>query len=146
MDYCAAIMTGSAPDKAACQIQDDVESCWSNRIERQADGLTIRFNNSHTTFTFDPNASAHRFAWRCIDAHMIITGADDTAEWTGTRLVWDIREIADGCTIALSHEGLTPRLACFDACQRGWQHFFETSLRNHLNNEPAMPETSEQAD
>ena len=142
MDYSATLTTSATPDRAARQITDDLELWWSTRIDRNANGFTVRFNNSHATFAFEPGGSAERFAWTCTDAHMIMEGVDDLEEWKGTRLLWQIAPAPDGASITLTHEGLGPQIACFDICRRGWQHFFEVSLRDHLNGAPAQPETS----
>ena len=142
MDYRASIATSAPPDRAARAIRDDLEHWWSTRIERTPNGFTTRFNNSHATFTFDPDATALAFGWTCTDAHMIMEDVDDAAEWVGTQLIWTITPAGDGSQIKLTHKGLTPALPCFDICQRGWQHFFEISLRDHLNGQDGAPNTT----
>lgn len=141
MDYCATIATRAAPDDAARRILIDLDKWWSTRIERHDAGFTVRFNNSHATFAIEDNHQPHRFSWLCTAAHMIIEDVPDRTEWTGTRLNWHVVPDKTGSRITLTHQGLTPRIACFDVCQRGWQHFFETSLRNLLNGDAARPHT-----
>lgn len=143
MDYTATITVSALPDRAARMIVDDLETWWSTRVDRSAEGFTVRFNRSYATFHFDPGGTPTDFAWTCTDAHMIIDGLDELDEWAGTRLVWRAKPTPGGSAITLTHEGLAPRLACFDVCKRGWQHFFERSLRNHLNGTAAQPETSD---
>ncbi|MEL6463471.1 MAG: hypothetical protein AAFQ58_00765 [Pseudomonadota bacterium] len=145
MDYSATITASAPPDQAARMIIDDLGLWWSTRIDRDADGFTIRFNRSHASFALDPGGAPDHFTWTCTDAHMIMDGVDDPGEWKGTRLIWQIAPAPGGSTVTLTHKGLTPALPCFDICQRGWQHFFETSLRNHLNGDTALPETSQPA-
>ncbi|WP_299042888.1 hypothetical protein [uncultured Tateyamaria sp.] len=145
MDYSATIATPVAPELVGRQIVDDLALWWSTRVDRGADGFTVRFNNSHATFAFDPGATQDRFAWTCTDAHMIMDGVDDVAEWKGTRLIWQITPSDGGSMVTLTHQGLGPHIACFDICQRGWQRFFEISLRDHLNGASAQPETSRPA-
>ncbi|WP_299201044.1 hypothetical protein [uncultured Tateyamaria sp.] len=145
MDYTATITTSAPPEQAARQIADDLELWWSTRVDRGPSGFTIRFNTSHATFAIDPGSTAQSFTWTCTDAHMIMEGVDDPAEWKGTRLVWRIAPAPGGSMVTLTHEGLSPQIACFDTCQRGWQHFFKDSLRDHLNGETARPETSQPA-
>jgi len=142
MHYTATIAAPLPPREAARRIVDDLEQWWSTRVDRRADGFTVRFNASHATFRFDPGGTENRFAWTCTDAHMIMNGVDDPAEWAGTRLVWTVAATEAGSAITLTHQGLTPQIACFDICRAGWQHFFELSLRDHLNGAPAAPETS----
>ncbi|WP_299654436.1 hypothetical protein [uncultured Tateyamaria sp.] len=145
MDYSATITTSASPDRAARMITDDLELWWSTRVDRHPTGFTIRFNRSHVTFAIDPGNTTTDFSWTCTDAHMIIEDVDEPQEWKGTSLIWRVAPTTGGCKVTLTHKGLTPQIACFDVCQRGWQHFFETSLRNHLNGEAAIPETSQPA-
>ncbi|MEO0401787.1 MAG: hypothetical protein AAF214_05380 [Pseudomonadota bacterium] len=142
MDYTARITTSAPVERAARALLDDLELWWSTRIERTATGFTTRFNNSHATFAVDPQPSPGRSVWTCTDAHMIMDGVEDAAEWVATKLIWDIAKDPRGSVVTLTHQGLSPALPCFDICQRGWQHFFETSLRDHLNGHGGSPNTT----
>ncbi|MEL6809411.1 MAG: hypothetical protein AAFO97_16685 [Pseudomonadota bacterium] len=142
MDYTASISTTVSPERASQAVTDDLEHWWSTRIERRTDGFTTRFNNSHATFHFEPGPDPLSFTWTCTDAHMIIEDVEDSAEWVGTQLMWQITATETGCEIHLTHKRLGPTLPCFDVCQRGWQHFFETSLRDHLNSNDGAPNTT----
>ena len=139
MDYTATFHTPLPSRDAARRIVTDLEGWWSPRIDRHADGFTVHFNASHATFAFDPGGSDMAFGWTCTEAHMIIEDVADATEWTGTQLFWSVTRSENGSTVRLTHRGLTPQIACFDVCRRGWQHFFETSLRAHLNGAPAQP-------
>lgn len=142
MDYSATIQTHATPAQAARAIRDDLKIWWSTRVDYRADGFTVRFNKSHATFAHDPGGSPEAFSWTCTDAHMLMEGVADAAEWSGTQLIWRIAPTPKVSTITLTHRGLNPDIACFDICSRGWQHFFETSLKRHLEGETALPETS----
>lgn len=139
MDYSATIRCGAPPEEAARQISDDLEAWWGTRIERSVNGFTVRFNNSHATFAFAPKGTDAAFSWTCTDANMIIENVADPSEWRGTELVWEVTTDGPGSLVTLTHKGLSPDIECFDVCQRGWQHYFETSLRNHLNGRDASP-------
>lgn len=139
MDYCATITSSVPPSEAARRIVQDLEQWWSTRVERSADGFTIRFNKSHASFTFDRGGSGQHFAWTCTDAHMVMDGVEDASEWAGTQLIWSVDAAPQGSTVTLTHKGLTPALPCFDICTRGWEHFFEVSLRDHLNGGTTAP-------
>lgn len=142
MDYCATISTSASPARAAQIITQDLEQWWSTRIERTQTGFTTRFNNSHATFKCDTDDAAHALRWTCTDAHMIMEDVEDATEWVGTTLLWRIDPTENGCTIELTHKGLTPTLPCYDICRRGWEHFFETSLRDLLNGQKGAPNTT----
>jgi len=141
MDYRATIEVAADPATAARAIRDEMDKWWSLRVEQDAHAATIRFRNSHVTFAFDPGATERRFSWTCTDANMIIEDAHDSAEWQGTRLIWELEPMDTGSRITLTHQGLTPALECHRVCVAGWGHFFENSLKNHLNGGQAAPET-----
>ena len=142
MDYSATITVPLAPNDAARRIYDDLERWWSTRVDRHPGGFTVRFNASHVTFAIDPAGTDDAFNWTCTAAHMIIEDVHDASEWAGTRVRWQVDPEGTGSRITLTHEGLNDQIDCYDVCTRGWQHFFETSLRDHLSGGKAAPERS----
>ena len=137
-DYRASIDVPATADAARNAIFDEMHLWWSDRVEPSEAGFKIRFNNSHLRFEFSKDAP---LTWQCVDAHMIIEDVPDTEEWLGTSLLWAIEPSEGGTKITLHHKGLNENLACLDVCTRGWQHFFETSLRAHLSGEAPTPQT-----
>ncbi|MGR3714852.1 MAG: hypothetical protein ACU0A6_17220 [Shimia sp.] len=137
-NYRAMISVPTDIATARAAIFNDMHLWWTRRAERTPSGVIVRFNNSHASFTFDPE---NALRWLCTDAHMIINDYDP-AEWIGTQLQWDITPTDAGCDITLEHEGLNAHLACLDVCTRGWQSFFETSLKAHLSGGTPTPETN----
>ncbi|KPA23084.1 hypothetical protein shim_13780 [Shimia sp. SK013] len=136
-NYCATISVPTDVATARAAIFDDMHIWWTNRAERTPSGVTVRFNNSHASFAFD---AENPLTWLCTDAHMIINDYDP-AEWIGTRLRWGITQTQTGCDITLEHVGLNANLACLDVCTRGWESFFEASLKAHLSGGTPAPET-----
>ena len=59
----------------------------------------------------------------------------------GTSLLWHIAPEGGGSRITLIHKGLNDTLDCRDVCARGWQKYFEHSLREHLCGGQPTPET-----
>lgn len=142
MDYSATIHVPADPQVTSHAIRKEMHIWWSTRVELGQNSATIRFNNSHVTFAFNPDDQAMSFEWPCTDANMVIDGVADTTEWTGTSLIWAIVPAGSGSDITLTHKGLNHTLACLDVCTRGWQHFFEGSLRKHLSGDAPTPETN----
>jgi uncharacterized protein YndB with AHSA1/START domain len=45
-------------------------------------------------------------------------------EWNGTTIRFELSpEGAASCRLAFRHRGLSPKLACYDDCEAGWDHF-----------------------
>ena len=140
MDYSATFTVPTDPATAKRAICDEMHIWWTKRVELDGPIATVRFNNSHATFDRgEPEGDTMR--WPCLDANMIIEGVPDASEWTGTSLRWTIKPAGNGSIITLAHVGLNQDLECLDVCTRGWQHFFEGSLKAHLSGDAPSPET-----
>jgi uncharacterized protein YndB with AHSA1/START domain len=64
------------------------------------------------------------------------------ADWVGTTVHFDIAATpAGGTELRFRHAGLTPRLACYDDCQSGWDHFIP-SLRAYVETGTGHPNGS----
>ena len=49
-------------------------------------------------------------------------------EWSGTKVSFALEPADEGqCILSFRHEGLTPKLDCYEDCEAGWEHFL-TSL------------------
>ena len=45
-------------------------------------------------------------------------------EWAGTTVRFALRPLDESrCTVEFRHEGLSPRLACYEDCEAGWDYF-----------------------
>ncbi|MBT3054210.1 MAG: SRPBCC domain-containing protein [Candidatus Thiodiazotropha sp. (ex Codakia orbicularis)] len=75
----------------------------------------------------------------CCESHMVADDLDDTEEWLGTRLKFDIREQDGRSTITLIHIGLTPGMQCYEICKAGWDHYIDGSLKYYLNGMGGRP-------
>ncbi|MEE2946264.1 MAG: SRPBCC domain-containing protein [Pseudomonadota bacterium] len=141
-DYTATITTPATAEAAQNAILNEMHLWWSDRVELEENGFTIRFNKSHARFEFEAScASENQLVWRCTDANMIIENVDDTTEWHNSRLIWDITPTPTGSEVSLTHEGLNEKMECLDVCTRGWELYFENSLKSHLSGETPTPQT-----
>lgn len=138
----SATINVPAPVTAAWRaIRDEMHLWWSLQVEPSETGATIRFGNSHVSFDIGAERDGIE-QWLCTDANMIIEDVADTAEWQGTSLIWRVVPEGSGSRITLTHQGLNQSLECLDVCTRGWQHFFEGSLKAHLSGGMPSPETN----
>lgn len=64
---------------------------------------------------------------------------DFLSDWVGTRIIFALRPSeSGGTTLEFCHQGLTPRLECFDQCQQGWDHYLP-SLRDYVETGTGRP-------
>lgn len=50
------------------------------------------------------------------------------AEWTDTKISFEIFKIDNQTQIRFTHLGLVPAYECFDVCSNGWNHYIRQSL------------------
>jgi len=70
-----------------------------------------------------------------------ITACDFLPDWVGTAPVFTLTESgAEGCELRFRHEGLNPRLDCYDMCRTGWDQYLP-SLRDYIQTGTGNPYT-----
>ncbi len=71
----------------------------------------------------------------CTEAYHILTDKPDASqtEWLGSFLRFNIETTENETRIDFVHEGLTPKLDCYEVCEEGWDHFFVNSLKKYLD-------------
>lgn len=136
--YHADIQVPANATAARHALFHELTKWWSLRVDPLSNGFRIHFGGSHVRFDY---AGEDQMIWRVVESNMLIDDVPDADEWLGTHLEWQIADHPGGCKITLTHHGLSPQLACYDVCSRGWQHYFETSLRAHLSGGTPAPET-----
>ena len=61
-----------------------------------------------------------------------------TQDWLGTMMQFDIAPAGTGTRLCFRHAGLTPQLACFDACAAGWTQFM-ASIQTYAHTGTGTP-------
>lgn len=116
---------------------------WSTFItgdaEQPGDRFTLRVPELHLSrFVVREHEPGRRLVWRVEE-----TGEPgEQQEWLGTELVFEAEAIEDGRTaITLTHQGLEPRLDCYEVCSTAWTHHLSAGLEALLSGEDADPLT-----
>ena len=110
----------------------DVRGWWSGEIDGRTDVLGAEFTYRHedlhrSTQRITELDVGRRVVWHVVEAHLGFV--EDTAEWTGTDITFDLTPVDDGTQVRFTHIGLAADAECFDTCSRAWHHYVATSLR-----------------
>ena len=54
----------------------------------------------------------------------------DPNEWTGNKIVFDIRPKGDKTELVFTQAGLTPAYECYKVCSDAWTGFIQKSLQS----------------
>jgi hypothetical protein len=121
----------AAPDHIFDAVVD-VRAWWTGDITGPTDEVGAEFTYRHEgvhrsvqrVTALEPG---RRVAWHVVEGYLDFV--QDTQEWTGTDVVFEISPVTQGSTLRFTHVGLSPRLECFDACSGAWQYYVGTALR-----------------
>jgi hypothetical protein len=80
--------------------------------------------------------------WKVVDNFFDFT--DDTKEWSGTEMRFDIVPRGSKTEIQFTHLGLVPAYECFDVCSNAWDFYLRTSLRGLIRSGSGLPNPLEQ--
>jgi uncharacterized protein YndB with AHSA1/START domain len=109
---------------------------WSEEIVGDADKVNevfdYHFEDVHACkVKIEELEPAQKVVWRILENDFNFT--TDKTEWVNTTAVFDIATNGDKTIVTLTHHGLTPEDECFEACNQGWTHYMQVSLKNFIS-------------
>ena len=133
--YSTEVLISIKPESVYKAITKDIDKWWtelSNQALEVGDQLVVRFEKNTswvmTVSEANPNKS---LIWKVVEANHDLENLSKKDEWKGTNIKWEIVENKNGSKVTLTHQGLVPKLECFEICQAGW-HYFLVSLKEYL--------------
>ncbi|MCP6770020.1 hypothetical protein NL529_34745, partial [Klebsiella pneumoniae] len=62
-----------------------------------------------------------RIVWHV--TRSLLPWIEDTTEWTGTNVIFEITAAGDETRVQMTHDGLMPGVECYENCERGWNFY-----------------------
>jgi regulatory protein YycH of two-component signal transduction system YycFG len=121
----------SQPASKVFEAASNVRGWWSENIEGRTDELNAVFYYHYEDVhrctvkivEYFPNK---RIVWEILDNYFNFT--NDSREWTGNRIVFEVIAENDRTTIRFTQIGLIPSAECYDRCANEWKHYIGKSL------------------
>lgn len=129
-DFTTTILVNQSPQDVFNAI-NNVRGWWSEDIE----GSTVTLNEAFDYHFRDIHrckikvtemVPGSKVVWLVEDNYFNFT--EDTTEWTGTEMIFDITKKGDKTMLRLTHKGLVPAYECSEICRDAWTGFIQTSL------------------
>lgn len=140
-NFSLTIQFSKTPKDIYNQI-NDVSKWWATKefngiIEGHStnlnDEFVVRFGDVHYSkqklIEVIPN---RKVVWLVIDSKINWIEKDKT-EWTNTKIIFEIVSKGNISELHFTHEGLIPKLECYEKCIQGWNMIIKTSLEQSLN-------------
>ena len=134
-DYATTITVSQSPEQAFAAI-NKVRTWWEGQIEGTTDAVGGTFTYQYGDFHRSKQKVAElvpgkRIVWDVVEGGPKFVA--DKAEWTGTRVVFGIARKGNKTEIRFTHQGLTPRLECYESCADAWSSIIRGSLRSLIS-------------
>ena len=138
-NFTTSILVANTPAEVFNTILD-VRAWWSGLFEESFNGTSEKTGDE---FTFLAGGGLHftrqklvelvpnkKVSWLVTEANLSFV--EDSAEWVGTKITFDISGEIGKTKVVFTHEGLVPDFQCYDACSTAWSAYIGTQLINAL--------------
>jgi len=139
--FTATISVPQSPEEVFAAV-NDVRGWWSGEIKGRTDQLgaefEYRYKDVHrSTQKITELVPGKKVVWHVTDAHLGFV--DDTREWNGTDIVFEIARKGDRSELRFTHVGLTPAVQCYGGCSNAWGFLVSDSLRSLITRGKGEP-------
>ena len=129
-DFTTSILVDQSPEETFKAI-NNVRGWWSESIEGSTDHDKARFDYHYEDvhhcqmeiIEFTPNK---KVVWYVKQNYFKFT--QDTSEWTGTKISFEISRKDDKTLVVFTHHGLNPQEECYEVCRDSWTNYIGHSL------------------
>lgn len=119
--------------KEAFDAINNVRSWWSGEIKGHTDKLNEEFTYKYKEFHYSKQKIVEfiprkKVVWLVTESSLNFI--EDKSEWIGTKIIFEISEKDNKTEIRFTHQGLVPRIECYDACSNALSDIINNSLRS----------------
>jgi len=144
-DYSVTITIKATPHEAFTCI-NQVDLWWTENLEGSSkalhDEFTVRFGELHVSkqrvVEMIPDQSV---VWLVTES--ALNFVEDKAEWTGTKISFDIFQEDGKTKVRFTHSGLNPAIDCYEACSNAWGQYIQQSLKQLIDTGKGQPTAKE---
>ena len=115
------------------RLLQDIEQWWSGLHGETIKGASNKVGDE---FTFEAGGGAHyskqqlieltpnkSIVWEVTDSKL--TFLQQTNEWTGTEIWFDLSNESGHTKVTFTHDGLVPEIECYKGCSSEWPKYLE---------------------
>jgi hypothetical protein len=129
-DFTTSIVVDQTPEQVFNAINTP-QAWWTGEITGSADKFhdefTYRYKELHLSKQRVVEMTpARKVVWLVTESQ--INYAEDKKEWTNTKMIFEISELANKTHLRFTHQGLDPEIECFESCSNSWSQLIRQGL------------------
>ena len=130
-DYGATFLVDATPEAAFAAI-NDVRGWWSGDIAGETDRLGAEFTYRVPGVHYSKQKIVEllpgkKVVWDVVESDLSFI--QDQAEWTGTKICFEISPKGGKTEVRFTHIGLVPANECYGSCSDAWGSLIRGNLR-----------------
>jgi hypothetical protein len=135
-NFTATIFVDQSPEEVYNAI-NNVRGWWQGEVTGTTDTLSKEFDYRMKDIHFSKQQVAElvpfeKIVWNVTDSNL--SSFEDPSEWTGTKVIFEIKEINNKTQVRFTHIGLVPDFQCYDDCSWAWGQLIKESLSSLITN------------
>lgn len=140
-DFTSTILVDHTPAEVFNAVTN-VRGWWSEEIEGNTsklnDVFTYQYEDVHRCkiklIEVIPNEVV---VWHVLENYFSFT--KDETEWKDTKVLFEITKADNKTQLQMTHIGLVPQCECYEACNDGWTHYIQDSLKSLIETGKGKP-------
>lgn len=125
--------TTNQPPKEVFDVLLNIKQWWSGFYNETVSGSSKEVGDE---FSFHAGGGMHitrqklievipdkKIVWEVTESNLSFL--ENTKEWQGTKLVFDISETANKTQVTFTHQGLEPQIECYGPCSSAWSEYLQ---------------------
>jgi uncharacterized protein YndB with AHSA1/START domain len=134
-DFTISLLVDQTPEEVFTAITN-VRAWWSGYYSEELVGNTEKL---HDEFSFRAGPDVHyskqklvevvpnkKIVWLVTESNLSFL--EQTDEWTGTKVIFEIAKKGEKTQLTFTHQGLTSEVKCYDACAPAWTQYVQNKL------------------
>lgn len=134
-DFTTTLLVDQSPEQVFKAIKN-VRNWWSGYYSEQFEGASEKLNDE---FSFRAGEGAHyskqklvevapneKIVWLITESKLSFL--EQTDEWTGTKVIFNILKKDNKTQLTFTHQGLTPEVECYNSCAPAWSQYMQNKL------------------
>jgi uncharacterized protein YndB with AHSA1/START domain len=134
-DFTISLLVDQTPEEVFTAITN-ARAWWSGYYSEELVGNTEKL---HDEFSFRAGPDVHyskqklvevvpnkKIVWLVTESNLSFL--EQTDEWTGTKVIFEIAKKGEKTQLTFIHQGLTSEVECYDACAPAWTQYVQNKL------------------